>query len=168
MAARGRPTQYTKEFAPLAFWMSKAGQTDSEIAEHFGVAPSTICAWKKKFPEFRKALKDGHQCPDRQVEQALFDRAIGYEYEEVDVIVDEDGETKTKTMTRQKAPSCSMSSQAIALAPRKACISAAAVAIPASAAFRRGSARSTRPTASPVWARSPRSNRTGARARMPS
>ena len=104
MAARGRPTQYKKEFAPLAFWMSKAGQTDSEIAEHFGVAPSTICAWKKKFPEFRKALKDGHQCPDRQVEQALFDRAIGYEYEEVDVIVDEDGETKTKTMTRQKAP----------------------------------------------------------------
>ena len=71
-------------------------------------------------------------------------------------------------ITRQKAPSCSMSSQAIASAPRKARMSAAMVATPASAAFTRGKARSTRPAASSVWARSPRKSRTGARANTPS
>lgn len=38
--------------------------------------------WKKKYSEFSEALKRGKEVIDRQVENALLKRALGYEYVE--------------------------------------------------------------------------------------
>ena len=44
---------------------------------------ATLYEWKKKFPEISESLKRGKEVVDRQVENALLKRALGYEYEEV-------------------------------------------------------------------------------------
>lgn len=39
--------------------------------------------WKKQFPLIFESLKRGKEVVDREVENALFKRAIGYEYDEI-------------------------------------------------------------------------------------
>lgn len=48
-----------------------------------GVAYSTLRTWRDKFSALSAALKKGKEVIDRQVENALLKRALGYEYEEV-------------------------------------------------------------------------------------
>lgn len=62
--------------------MAESGCTDKEIAEKLEISYSTF----KRYKSSNKALKDlMAQCKDKKneaVEKALFDNAIGYEYEE--------------------------------------------------------------------------------------
>jgi hypothetical protein len=99
----GRPTQYRVAYERMAFWMARCGLTNKQIADEFEVAERTLYNWTEKHPKFLQALKQGREEPDRQVEQSLFQRAIGYEYVETDITVDADG-TKTTTKHKQKAP----------------------------------------------------------------
>lgn len=70
---------------------ARDGLTDEQIAENIGIANSTLYDWKNKFSEFSEALKKGKDVADRQVENALFKRALGYEYTERQAkIVDRD------------------------------------------------------------------------------
>lgn len=48
-----------------------------------GISTSTLYGWKKKYSEFSEALKRGKEIIDREVENALLKRALGYEYEEI-------------------------------------------------------------------------------------
>ena len=82
----GRPTKYRKALVDLAFWMARAGMTDVEIAEEIGIHEATLYRWKEKYPEFCEAIKKGKEDPDDRVEQSLFKRAMGYEYEEAKVV----------------------------------------------------------------------------------
>ena len=47
-----------------------------------GIAVSTFYDYKAKFAELSEALKRGKAPVDIEVENALFKRAVGYEYEE--------------------------------------------------------------------------------------
>ena len=47
------------------------------------LASSTLYDWKKRYSEISEPLKRGKGVVDRQVENALLRRALGYEYEEV-------------------------------------------------------------------------------------
>ncbi len=47
------------------------------------ISYNCLWKWKKLHPEFAKAIKDGKEYPDSQVQQALFKRAMGYTFEEV-------------------------------------------------------------------------------------
>ncbi len=47
-----------------------------------GIAYSTLRIWRDKFPALSAALKRGKEVIDRQVENALLKRALGYEYME--------------------------------------------------------------------------------------
>src|SRR5690606_7678499 len=49
-----------------------------------------------KHPEIREALKKGKEVIDRQVENALLKRALGYEYEEVKQIIEKDEKGKDR------------------------------------------------------------------------
>ena len=62
---------------------ARDGLIDEQIAKNIGISVSTLNEWKKKFPEFSETLKNGKEVVDRQVENALLKRALGYEYEEV-------------------------------------------------------------------------------------
>lgn len=70
--------------------MARDGLVNEEIANQVGIHPSTLYDWQKKYPEIAKALKRGKEVIDRQVENALLKRALGYEYEEVKIIVEKD------------------------------------------------------------------------------
>ena len=62
---------------------ARDGLTDEQIAQNIRISRETLYAWKKKYPDISDALKRGKEIVDRQVENALLKRALGYEYEEV-------------------------------------------------------------------------------------
>lgn len=73
----------TKEgLLKLEGW-ARDGLTDEQIAHNIGIVPSTLYEWKKKYSEISEALKRGKEVVDREVENALLKRALGYEYTEV-------------------------------------------------------------------------------------
>lgn len=62
---------------------ARDGLIDEQIAQNIGIRAATLYEWKKRFPEISEALKRGKEVIDRQVENALLKRALGYEYEEI-------------------------------------------------------------------------------------
>ena len=62
---------------------ARDGLIDEQIAQNIGIRAATLYEWKKRFPKISEALKRGKEVIDRQVENALLKRALGYEYEEV-------------------------------------------------------------------------------------
>lgn len=76
---------------------ARDGLTDEQIARNMGISPSTLYEWKKKYPEISEVLKKGKEVVDRQVENALLKRALGYDYEEVKTLIEDvDGKKKKK------------------------------------------------------------------------
>ena len=55
------------------------GLTDAQIAENIGISTVTIWDWKSKYPSFANALKKGKDVADREVENALYKSAMGYD-----------------------------------------------------------------------------------------
>ena len=61
---------------------AKDGLIDEQIAKNMGVAYSTFKEWKKRFPDLSDVLKRSKEVVDREVENALFESARGFVYEE--------------------------------------------------------------------------------------
>ena len=80
------------------------GLTDEQIAEKIGIRRPTLYDWKKKYSDISDALKRGKEVVDRQVENALLKRALGYEFKEITQELTEDGMRVTKVITKQQAP----------------------------------------------------------------
>lgn len=87
MAARGRPTDYKAEFAKQAEKLCQLGATDQELADFFEVDARTIYRWKHDHDDFCQALKAGKEVADERVERSLYQRAIGYEQDEVKIFM---------------------------------------------------------------------------------
>ena len=58
-----------------------------------GISKETLYQWKRAYPDFADALSRGKELADIEVENALYKRAIGFEYEETvqEVYKDIDG-----------------------------------------------------------------------------
>lgn len=84
---RGRPTSYRPEFAKQAAHFAKIGATDQEVADFFEVDVRTIYRWKHDHADFCQALKAGKDVADDRVERSLYQRAVGYEQEEVKIFM---------------------------------------------------------------------------------
>ena len=63
------------------------GATDQEIADFFEVDVRTVYRWKHDHEEFCQALKAGKDVADERVERSLYQRAIGYEQDEVKIFM---------------------------------------------------------------------------------
>ena len=61
---------------------ARDGLTDEQIAYNMGIGYSTLQTWKSKYQDIRDTLKRGKEVIDRQVENALLKRALGYKYKE--------------------------------------------------------------------------------------
>nr|DAG48748.1 MAG TPA: terminase small subunit [Caudoviricetes sp.] len=89
---------------------ARDGLSDEQIAHNIGINKGTLCVWKNRFPEFADAIKKGKEVVDREVENAMLKRALGYEYDEVtqEPVTDKDtGITEmrvTKRVTKQIVP----------------------------------------------------------------
>jgi len=75
---------------------ARDGLIDEQISHNIGIHPSTLYEWQKKYPKITEALKKGKEVIDRQVENALLKRALGYEYEEVKQIIEKDDKGKDR------------------------------------------------------------------------
>ena len=95
---RGKYHQWiTKEGLTKIEGWARDGLTNEQIAKNIGINPDTLYTWIKKFPEISESLKKGKEVVDREVENALLKRALGYEYEEVKTYIEEvDGKRKKK------------------------------------------------------------------------
>lgn len=62
---------------------ARDGLTDEQVANNMGVNKATLYRWKEKYCDICDSLKKGKDVVDRQVENALLRRALGYEYNEV-------------------------------------------------------------------------------------
>lgn len=62
---------------------ARDGLSDEQIAQNIGVSRSTLNDWKKKYPDISDTVARGKEVVDRQVENALLKRALGYEVVEV-------------------------------------------------------------------------------------
>lgn len=81
--ALGKYEQWlTSEGLALLEGWARNGLTEEQIAHNCGIASKTLRAWKKAYSPISTALKKGKEVVDLEVENALFKRAIGYDYEE--------------------------------------------------------------------------------------
>ena len=76
----GRPTRYTPELAHIARLAYELGATDQDVAAFLAISISTLYRWRNKYPAFAEAADAGADA-DKRVEFALYQRAIGYEYQ---------------------------------------------------------------------------------------
>lgn len=83
----GRPTSYDPEYATQVAKLAQLGATDQEIADFFEVDARTVYRWKHTHDEFCQALKVGKDIADARVERSLYQRAIGYEQDEVKIFM---------------------------------------------------------------------------------
>lgn len=82
----GRPSKYDTHIKPYFDQIKKwaeQGATERQIAKQLGVAYSTFCDYKTKYPELSELLKgkDMGQLVE-ELRSALVKRALGYEYKE--------------------------------------------------------------------------------------
>lgn len=85
---------------------ARDGLTDEQIAQKMGITAKTLYEWKKKYGEICESLKKGKEVVDRQVENALLKRALGYEYTEVtkEYIPEAGKMIVTKEVSKQVVP----------------------------------------------------------------
>ena len=57
---------------------ARDGLTDEQIAKNLDITPSTLYEWKRRYSEISEALKKGKEVVDIEVENALFQKAIGF------------------------------------------------------------------------------------------
>lgn len=87
----------------IAAW-ARDGLIDEQIAHNMGIRRSTLSEWKKRFSDIADALKKNKNIVDIEVENALYKRAVGYEYQETTIEIDDEGKKKVKKTTKQMAP----------------------------------------------------------------
>lgn len=83
----GRPSEYRDEYAEQARKLAVLGATDQEIADFFEIDVRTVYRWKHDHEAFCQALKAGKEIADERVERSLYQKAIGYEQDEVKIFM---------------------------------------------------------------------------------
>lgn len=110
---KGRKSKYDTIIKPRLdeiTEMLKIGATDKEIAENLDISPQTFCEYKKLYPEFNEFIIKGRKRPITQIKAALYNRAVGYDYQEITVNTDSEGNETTTIKTRHLPadPACAM------------------------------------------------------------
>lgn len=93
----------------LEAW-ARDGLTFEQIAHNIGCSESTLREWRERHPAISTALKKGREVVDIEVENALYKRAVGYNYNETirEIVKDpetgEDSLQVTKVVTKHVVP----------------------------------------------------------------
>ena len=109
MAKQGQPDVYKTHVEPYLGNIREWYKTMSmqQIATKLGVARSTLCKYKKEYPELDEALTAGRDEFVEELRSAIKKRALGYTAEDItikEVYDPEKGFTKTVTTTKRHIP----------------------------------------------------------------
>ncbi len=85
-----RPTKYRHTHPLTVKTLMRKGCIAEEIGEALGVTRETIYHWRKQYPEFDDAFRAGKMEADAVIEDSLYQRAKGFEYEETKTIAAQD------------------------------------------------------------------------------
>ena len=104
MAKVGAKTKYKDSFPARAQELAEKGLIDKEIFKELGICKTSFYDYQKEFPEFMDSLKKGKETADDNVDNALYIRAVGYDYEEqvTEVRISEDGTQHTTVIKTYK------------------------------------------------------------------
>jgi predicted DNA-binding transcriptional regulator AlpA len=91
-AEKGVRSSYTPAYASLARKMMMNGATTTEVAAALQVSVPTLYTWMHNHTEFANAFKLGGPVADSRVEISLYEKAVGYKWQE---------EVKTKEFDEQ-------------------------------------------------------------------
>lgn len=110
VAERGRRNRYEDKVKPylekIRRWR-RDGLTEEQICNLLGVGVSTFARYKNDFEELREALKRGKEDLIGELEDSLYKKAMGFEYEEIDQFIEVvNGKEikKIRKTTRHQAP----------------------------------------------------------------
>lgn len=81
----GRPSKYediSKRITEIEKLLIH-GFTDKELADFLNISESTLNLYKKEYPEFSESLKKAKLAADLKVVRALYERATGYEHDDL-------------------------------------------------------------------------------------
>ena len=78
----GRPTKYKSEYVELVHNLTLLGMLDAELAKALDIGETTLNVWKRKYPEFRQAIKSGRAEADGKIIASLHKRGLGYDIQE--------------------------------------------------------------------------------------
>lgn len=107
MAQKGRKNAYDEKIRPfldqIKKW-SEQGMTERSMAKQLGVAYSTFNKYKATEKELAEALKAGRETCVEALENAMYRRAIGFQYVEEKVTESEKDGKKTERITKTALP----------------------------------------------------------------
>lgn len=78
---KAAPWLTDKGLALITGW-ARRGLTDVQISHNMGISRSTLSIWRKNYPALDEVLETNKDIADIQVENSLFKRATGYDYDE--------------------------------------------------------------------------------------
>lgn len=80
----------------------KQGLTEEQVAQKLGIAYSTLNVYKDNHSALSEALKKGKEELIEELENSLYKKAMGYEYEEVETWIEEVDGVQKKRVKRVK------------------------------------------------------------------
>lgn len=105
MSKRKRLTRYDTHVVPyldrIPSWR-KQGLTEEQIAQKLRIAYSTLNVYKERYSELSEALKKGKEELIEELEDSLYKKAMGYEYEETETWLEEVDGVQKKRVKRIK------------------------------------------------------------------
>lgn len=99
----GRPSKFDPRFVAEARKLALLGATNEQMADFFGVAPSTFDKWMAEKPGFSGAVKAGKLIADGDVAASLYHRALGYSHPAVKIMA-VNGEVREVPYTEHYPP----------------------------------------------------------------
>lgn len=84
--ARSKWHQVKAKLQLVEEW-SRSGLTESQISSNLGISRSSLSEYKNKHKELAEALTRGREVAVAQLENALYKRALGFNYEETKVSI---------------------------------------------------------------------------------
>lgn len=107
----GRTNKYLTQVKPNLYMVeawARVGLNNEQIAKNLGINVATLYDWQNKYDDFSEALKGNKGIADREVENAMYKRATGYDVTEVvrerQPVLDEQGNPKYKIVRGVKVP----------------------------------------------------------------
>ena len=83
------PLKYNPAYHDDWAWsLAIKGATDQDIADAFHVSRRTIIRWRQTYPSFNEACQHGKEVADAKVKRSLYERAVGFEYQEKESVID--------------------------------------------------------------------------------
>lgn len=79
----GHSGVFQPEVLHLVKCLCKLGATNMQLAEALQRNITTIESWLTKYPDFKQAVEEGKMDSDARVQKSLYERAIGFSYDEI-------------------------------------------------------------------------------------